>query len=359
MSPNTLKNKGKKRRLKKAGLPPGSLVYVGERESSVRVTAYNYNETELQEKELKSIDECREYSSGDKTTWLNIDGVNDVALIQKIGDIFSLHPLVLEDIAHTTQRPKVDEYDDYIYVVLKMLDFDDKKNEVFSEQISLILTRNCVISFQEYPQDFFDPIRDRIRASKGRLRKLGPDYLLYTLIDAIVDHYFVVLEKIGEKLAEVEDQVIENPTPEIAHLLHGLKQETIMIRKSVWPLREAAGALERMESHLVKEATQVFFRDVYDHSVQVIDSVESYRDILSSLLEIYLATVSNKMNEIIKVLTIISTIFIPLTFVAGVYGMNFKYMPELEWQWGYALSLILMGIMAFTMLIFFRIKKWI
>ena len=350
----------KKYKAKRVGLPPGSIIYTGEkRDLNVHISVFDYNEHRLEEKTLKSIEECLAYRDKDTVSWVNLDGVHDTQQIEKLGAHYNIHPLVLEDIVHTTQRPKVDEHDNYLFIVLKMLEFDSTRNEVTSEQISLILGPSYVISFQENQGDVFDPIRERIRTARGRIRKVGPDYLAYALIDAIVDHYFVVLEKIGERIEELEEVVLKDPSVEYAQAIHALKRETILLRKAVWPLREVISYLDRIETNLINPNTRVFLKDVYDHTIQVIDSVESYRDIISGMLEIYLASVSNRMNEVMKVLTIISTIFIPLTFVVGVYGMNFEFMPELKMKWAYPTVMLGMLLIVAGMLFFFRKRKWI
>jgi len=293
-------------------------------------------------------------------TWVNIDGLHDIEIMEKIGKHFGLHPLVLEDILNTEQRPKIEDFDDYIFVVLKMLYYDENEGEIRAEQISIILGSNFVLSFQERVGDIFNPLRDRIRNAKGRVRKMGPDYLAYSLLDAIVDNYFVVLEKLGEQIEGMEEELVTNPTPETLQRIHNLKREMIFLRKSVWPLREVVSRLERGESPLIKEATGIYLRDVYDHTIQVIDTIETYRDMLSGMLDIYLSSISNRMNQVMKVLTIIATIFIPLTFVAGIYGMNFEYMPELKWHWFYpkAFWLVMLGVAA-LMLVYFRRKRWL
>jgi magnesium transporter len=282
-----------------------------------------------------------------------------VGIIEKVGAHFGIHPLVLEDILHTGQRPKVEDLGDYIFIVLKMLYHDDQEDEMLGEQVSLLLGQNCVISFQEREGDIFNPIRERIRNSKGRIRRAGADYLAYALVDAIVDHYFVILEKMGEKIESLEEELVTNPTPETLQIIHKLKRNLIFLRKSVWPLREVINALERGESPLITEPTGIYLRDVYDHSIQVIDTIETFRDMVSGMLDIYLSSLSNRMNEVMKVLTIIATIFIPLTFIAGIYGMNFKFMPELEWHWGYPTALIVMLLIVGSMFIYFRRKKWL
>jgi magnesium transporter len=264
----------------------------------------------------------------------------------------------LEDILNTDQRPKIEDFDDYIYIVLRLINYNQDR-EVTSEQISLILGRNFVISLQESDGEVFAPILERLRTSKGRIRKSGADYLVYTLMDLIVDNYFVVLEKFGEALEYLEEEVVTKPSTQTLQDIHRFKYDMIMLRKSVWPLREVIGRLERRESDLIQEATGIYFKDVYDHTIVAIDNIETYRDILSGMLDIYLSSISNRLNEIMKVLTIIATIFMPLTFLAGVYGMNFKHMPELEWTWGYPASLGLMLVISLSMLIYFRKKKWL
>jgi len=348
------------RRSRKAGLPPGSLVHVGEKKSErTKITIMDYDGKAFQEKEAKSVEDCFSFKETATVTWINIDGVHDSELVGKLGSHFGVHPLILEDIMTTAQRPKMEDLGDYIYVVLRMLTCEKDKDGVFSEQVSLILGPNFVISFQESAGgDVFDPVRDRIRTGKGRLRTLGPDYLAYALIDAIVDNYFLVLEKIGERVEVLEEDLVTNPDQETLHEMHVLKREMIYVRRSVWPLREVISGLERAESELIRQSTGIFLRDVYDHTIQVIDTVETYRDMLSGMLDIYLSSVSNRMNQVMKVLTIIATIFIPLTFLAGVYGMNFKFMPELEWRWGYFVIVGIMLAIGITMLIIFRRKKW-
>jgi len=279
-------------------------------------------------------------------------------MMEKIANHFGIHSLVMEDILNTGQRPKMDDMDDYVYVVLKMLNYNEEDDEIDAEQISIILGQNFVISFQEKERDVFEPIRERIRKNKGRIRKKGADYLAYTLLDSVVDIYFTILEKIGERIEFLEEELVENPSTQTLQEIHGLKREMIFLRKSIWPLREVISGLERGESSLIKETTVIYLRDVYDHTIQVIDTVETFRDMLSGILDVYLSSISNKMNEVMKVLTIIATIFIPLTFLAGVYGMNFRYMPELEWRWGYFTALFLMAVIGIGMVIYVRKKKW-
>jgi magnesium transporter len=349
-----------KRASNKAGLPPGTLVHIGEkRTEKVKTTVIDYDETHFQEKEVETIEECFPFKDTPTVTWINIDGIHELEIIEKIGSHFNIHPLVLEDIVNTGQRPKLEDYDDYIFFIVKMIYYDGENAEITSEQVSLILGSNFVISLQERERDVFNPIRERLRKAKGRIRKMKTDFLAYTLIDTIVDHYFIVLEKLGEDIEGLEEELVSNPTPETLQTIHTLKRELIFLRRSVWPLREAVISLERGESALIHESTGIYLRDVYDHTIQVIDTIETFRDMVSGMLDVYLSSISSRMNEVMKVLTIIATIFIPLTFVAGVYGMNFKYIPELEWHWGYAAALILMGIIALVMVWYFRRKRWL
>jgi magnesium transporter len=266
---------------------------------------------------------------------------------------------MLEDILNTDQRPKMEDFGSYIYIVLKMFYPAEPGTEFNTEQVSLILGPNYLISFQESEEDVFEAIRERIRNGKGRLRKLGADYLAHAVLDTIVDHYFVVLEKLGEREEDLEEVLTKNPTTRTLQAIHQLKREMIFLRKSVWPLREVISGLERAESPLIQASTGIYLRDIYDHTIQVIDNVETFRDMLSGMIDIYLSSISNRMNEIMKVLTIIATIFIPLTFIVGLYGMNFKYMPELEWPWGYPAVLLLMAAVSGFMLLYFKRKKWL
>jgi magnesium transporter len=344
----------------KIGLPPGTLVHIGERKvEKTRITILDYDAGQFQEEEVETAEECFPFKDKPTVTWINIDGIHEVEVIEKIGRHFNIHPLILEDILHTGQRPKMEDFEDYIFVVVKMLYYDDEAHEITSEQVSLILGSNFVISLQEREGDVFDPVRERIRKAKGRIRRLKADYLAYALIDTIVDHYFVVLEKIGERIEDMEEELITNPKPETLQNIHNLKRELIFLRKSVWPLREVISGLERGDSSLIDESTGIYFRDVYDHTISVADTVETFRDMVSGMLDTYLSSVSNKMNEVMKVLTIIATIFIPLTFVAGIYGMNFEFMPELKWHWGYFAALAVMVVVAIVMVIYFRRKTWL
>jgi magnesium transporter len=348
-----------KKKSKKVGLPPGTIVHIGnKRMEKVKINIIDYNEEHFQEKEVKSAGECFPYKDKSTITWINIDGVHEIKVIEEIGKLFNLHSLILEDIVDTDQRPKIKDFRDYIFIILKMLYCDKKSNEMKVEQVSLILGKNYVISFQEREGDVFDFIRDRIRNNIGRIRKLGADYLVYSLMDAIVDNYFTIIEKLDEEIENLEDKVISQPNPANVQAIHELKRDLIFLRKSVLPLREVISILERGESPLVLESTNLYLRDVYGHTIQVMDTVESLRDIISGILDIYLSSINTRMNEIMKVLTIIATIFIPLTFITGIYGMNFQYMPEIKWFWGYPLILSVMLIIGIVMVIFFKRKKW-
>ncbi len=355
-----VKKRTTKKRSSKAGLPPGTLVYVGEKKvETVRITFIDYDEQSFEEKQVTKIEECLKLKDTPTVSWINIDGLHDIELLEKLGKGFELHPLVLEDILSTGQRPKFEDYEKYIFIVLKMLSFSEENQSIEVEQVSLILGPNYVISFQERIGDVFENIRDRIRNAKGRIRKMGPDYLAYALLDAVVDNYFAILEKLGEKIESMEEEVIGDPTEKTVQQIHSLKRQMISLRKSIWPLRELIGGIQKSESSLIKETTDVYLRDVYDHTIQIIDTIESFRDMVSGLLDIYLSSLSNKMNAVMKVLTIIATLFIPLTFVAGIYGMNFEYMPELKVRWAYGAVWLVMITIAVIMLFYFRRKKWI
>ncbi|MCW3071863.1 MAG: magnesium transport protein CorA [Bacteroidetes bacterium] len=347
---NELKNK--------LGAPPGTIVYYGEeRTDKVRISLIEYNEGEFIEKDFYDLSQCLDLVNPNMVKWINVDGIHDVALIEKIGKHFNIHPLTLEDIVNTNQRPKFEDYDNYVVAIMKMIYYD---TELRSEQLSVVLMEGMVISFQEvYGGDAFDLIRTRIRQGKGRIRKMAADYLAYALIDAVVDCYFTILEKIGDKIEVLEEELISDPTKETMQQLHHMKREMIFVRKAVWPMRELINNLERSETELIRPSTDVYLRDVHDHTVRVIDTVETYRDLLSGMMDIYLSSVSNRMNEVMKVLTIITTIFVPVTFIAGIYGMNFDYMPELHSKWGYPLTWAVMIAIIVSLLVYFRKKKWL
>lgn len=345
---------------KTAGSSPGTLVHVGEKRAhEVRLSVLHYDAETLLEKPLDRVEAALPLLKSTATTWLNVDGIHDIPIMQHIGQHFGIHPLTLEDALNTTQRPKVEAFDDYLYIVMKMLHVDARDDRIYAEQISLILAKNVLISFQEVEGDVFAPVRERIRKGKGHIRTRGCDYLAYALIDAIVDNYFVILEKLGERLEALEATIDKRSDEGILDAIHDTRQDLIYLRKQVWPLREIFAHLLKDHTLFISEVTSPFMRDIYDHTIQTIDTIESYRDILSGLQDLYLSIISNRMNEVMKVLTIISTIFIPVSFITGVYGMNFTHMPELSWRWGYPLVWLVILVVIFGMLAFFRHRKWI
>lgn len=344
----------------KAGTSPGTLVHTGEQKvDRVGVSVIAYDESRIEERRELPLEEALECCDGPRTTWLNVDGIHDTDIIARIGDHFNIHPLTQEDILHPVQRPKMENFEHYLYIVLPMLRYLPENGRVVSEQVSLILTPRVLISFQESAGDVFTPVRDRLHKNRVSIRSAGCDYLAYALVDAIVDQYFVILEQVGAVIDVLEEETIDDPQPAILHRTHELKREVIALRNQIWPLREVIASLSRQETALIDRGTTIFFRDVHDHTIQIIDTIESYRDLLSSLLDLYLSTISNRMGEVIKTLTIIATIFIPLTFIAGVYGMNFRYMPELEWRWGYGFALGIMAAVVAALIVYFKKKNWI
>ncbi|MEW6356560.1 MAG: magnesium/cobalt transporter CorA [Planctomycetota bacterium] len=349
-----------RRSTSKVGLPPGTLVHVGEKKTAtVIITVMDYDETACREIEVGSVEECLKYKDAATVTWINVDGIHRVDLIEDFEKHFGLHPLLLEDVVNTNQRPKVEDYEDHLFIVVKMLYFREDGTQIYSEQVSLVLGKGYVISFQEVPGDVFEMIRERIRTGKGRIRKMGPDYLAYSLIDAIVDNYFAILETFGERIEAIQEELIERAGTETLQAIHEVKRDMVVLRKSIWPMRDVVSGLERSESGLVDPRTHVYLRDAYDHTLRVVDTVETYRDMLAGMIDVYLSSLSNRMNEIMKVLTIIATIFIPLTFIAGIYGMNFNYMPELKWRAGYFIVLGVMAALGLGMIYAFRRKKWL
>lgn len=352
-------NQTKTRNSAKAGLPPGSMVYVGKkRKGEVVISAYNFNEQLLEVKEAISASEAATFQNTDSVTWINVDGIHNPGLIDELCESFGIHPLTREDIVNTSLRPKMEEYPEYIYVIMKMLYHDDK-GRIVIEQVSFILGKDYVITFQEQVEDVFQPVRERIMMEGSRIRKRKSDYLLYALMDVILGNYFVVLEDTEEKIELLEDEVNEGGEKEVLMEIQNMKKELIYLRRSVFPLRDLISQLLRTETRLILSKTQVYYRDLFDHIFQVAEIVETQRDLLSGLHDLYLTEVSNKMNEIMKVLTIISTIFIPITFIAGIYGMNFDHMPELHYKEGYYLVWGLMGVISLGMVAFFRRKKWL
>ena len=349
-----------KRTSHKKGLQPGSLIYIGEqKEDKVRIRVIDYDKDNLKEYEFETIEECFPFKDKSSISWINIDGLHDIEVLRKLGAEFGIHNLVLEDILNTDLRPAIDDYGDYIYITLKMLYYDETRNVIMEEQVSLVLFENLVISFQERVGDTFEPVRNRIRGGKGRIRTVGADYLAYALIDAVVDNYFFVLEKLGECIEGLEDELMNDTSDTTLRNIHSLKREMVLLRKFMWPVRELINEFDRMESPLIDKATLLYVRDLYGHAVQLIDTLEAYRDMVSGMLDTYLSISGNKMNEVMKTLTIMASIFIPLTFIAGLYGMNFENMPELHKQWGYPAVLVIMTVVALCLICYFKKKKWL
>jgi len=321
------------------------------------VWVIKYNKSQFQEKKMHTLEEC--LPSKDKSNiWITIHSYKRESM-EKIGKYFNLHPLVVRDIVNKKQRPKIEDFGDYIFMVLKVPHYDSKKAIIQMEQISIVLGKNCLVLFQESEEDIFSDIRERLKNAKSRIRGLGVDYLAYVLIDTIIDNYFLVMEKIEKRVEEIEEGLIINPTSKTLRAIHYIKRELIFLHRSVWPLREVIGGLEKGGSPLIERNTEVYFRDAYEHTIQVIETIETFREMTTAMLDIYLSGVSNKLNEIMKLLTIIGTIFIPLTFITGIYGMNFRYMPEIYWRWGYPAILLVMLITGISMLIYFKRKKWL
>jgi magnesium transporter len=351
----------------KIGLQPGAVVYIGDPPKepvSIDIGVIDYDKTEFRQFKTMSVEECFPYRDSQTVTWINVNGIHDVNVVEKLGSHFGIHALVLEDIANTGHRPKFEEGDKYVFLVVKMLSLNNE-GQIKSEQVSIVFGSNYVISFQERKGDVFDPLRDRLKKTVPRIKFMGADYLAYAMVDAIVDHYFCILEDLGERIQNMEDELAENPRKEDLSAIHELKRELVYMRRAVWPLREVIGGLDRLESELIHDYTELYIRDLYEHTVQVIDTVETFRDMVAGLLDIYLSSMSNKMNEVMKVLTIIATLFIPLGFLAGVYGMNFNTesspfnMPELGFKYGYPLFWLLVLLIAGGLIIFFRRKNWL
>ena len=345
---------------RKTGLAPGTVVYVGKKATKdLFIDVFDYNKDYLDENKLQNIEEAFTYENKETITWINVNGLNHVKEIEKLGKDFELHPLILEDITNTQQRPKLEEHEEYIFVVLKMLYFDKDQNLKF-ENISFIQGSNYLLSFQEADGDVFDAVRDRLRNSKGRVRGNGADYLLYALMDAIVDNYFNLMETMGEKIEELEENLFsEKPNKDLIHEIHGLKREILKIRRAVYPLREVVNQIDKVDPTLITEKTQLYIRDLYDHVIQVSESIDIQRELIWSLMDMHMTTISNRMNEVMKVLTIMATIFIPLTFIAGIYGMNFENIPELKFKYGYFVLWGVMVVIFLAMLYYFKRKEWL
>ena len=341
--------------IKKSGLPPGSLLYTGKKDIDTKITFIEYNSTDFN---IKTIDKCPEFQNKDTIWWIKINGFSNIETLKKISRCFNLHPLVLEDILNTNQRPKIEDYKDYLYVVLKLID-EQSDDKIITKQISLILQKNILISFQDDDDKIFNTIIKRLKSEESPLRLKGPDYLLYSLIDTIIDSYFLDLEGLEDRIEIIEEELIENPNPDVLKKIHEIKMDIITLRKSIWPVREMLGNFESYNYSLIDKSTDYYIRDVYDHSILIFDTLETFRDRMSEMLDIYLSSTSNRLNEIVRVLTIISTIFVPLTFIVGLYGMNFEFMPEIHHPYAYPFVILTMVFIAVSMLIYFRRKKWI
>ncbi|AXT62039.1 magnesium and cobalt transport protein CorA [Aquimarina sp. AD10] len=342
------------------GKAPGTVVYIGEKEHlPTKIEIQDYTKEVYHVSETDRVEDIFTFKGNDRTTWINVNGLSHTNEITQIGEHYGLHPLLLEDIVNTDQRPKIDEYDTYLFLVLKMMYFN-KNHEFIVEHISIVLGKDYVITFQESDEDIFDPVRARITNPKSRIRGSGADYLAYSLLDAIFDNYFVVIDNLGDKVELLEEQLFnEKAGDTITQDIQSLKREILRIRRSILPLREVIGRVVKSETGLIQEKNTDYYRDLYDHIIHIHENIDVYREMIWGLMDMYMTTISNKMNGIMKVLTIISTIFIPLTFIVGVYGMNFENMPELKWKYSY---LVLWGIMIMlfvSLLIFFRKKKWL
>lgn len=342
------------------GQVPGEPVFIGTRRvDDVAIQVIDYTKESLTEFELEDINEGVPFKESDTVTWINIDGLHDSEIMHTIGRAFGLHALTLEDIVNTGQRAKIEEFDEYLFLVVKMMSYDKENDLISSEQLSLVLGPSFLLTFQEGPGDIFDPVRDRIRKSKGRIRGVGIDYLAYTLLDTIVDNYLLIVERIGTQIEAVEGDILENPDHKVLSRINSFKREINYLSKSIRPVREAMLHLSRLDNDLVKDSTRPFLKDLLDLATQTIEIIDTYREVLSDYLNVYNTGIANRLNEIMKVLTIFSAIFIPLTFIAGIYGMNFQYMPELACRYGYPLVLLVMLLVVVTMLGFFKRRKWL
>lgn len=347
---------------KKTGLPPGALVYVGaEQQVKTFITVMDYDGEDLEEHLVEEAKDCYPFKHSRTISWINVDGLQNVDIISQMGQHFGIDTLLLEDVLNTEQRPKVEVFEDCVFFTLKMLSYEKKTRKIDSEQVSFVLGRSYVISFQERHGDVFEPVRNRLRNKWGSIRHQGSDYLVYSLIDVVVDNYFITLEALGQEIEEAENSVFSDSkaNKDLMKVIQHNKRQIQMLQRSIYPLREAIGKIQRNESNLIHDENLKYFNDVRDHTIQAIESIDSYHDLNMGVQEIYLSSLSHKMNQVIQVLTIISTMFIPLTFIVGVYGMNFHYMPELQWRYGYWLVWGIMGCVVISLLFFFRKKGWI
>lgn len=349
-----------KSRSAKKGLPPGTPVHIGETRQAAPFISTIISAPDEFRETTTGIDGLPVVPAPPAICWINIEGIHHLDTLSKLSERFAIHPLVQEDILNTDQRPKLEDYDNYLYVVVKMLSPSSKPGDVIVEQVSLVVGERFLLSFQEgLKGDAFEALRDRLRLNRGHIRSMGTDYLAYCLLDSVVDGYFLLLENIADRISDLEDALVQRPSRQLLHSIHHIRREVAFIRRAVWPLRDMIGSLQRHESPLITSQTLIYLRDLHDHAIQVIETVELFRETLSGMLEIYLSGVSHRTNEVMRVLTVIATIFMPLTFIAGVYGMNFRYMPELEWHWGYFAVLGFMAGIAIFMLALFRKKRWL
>lgn len=345
----------------KSGLPPGSLIHIGKvHASECRISVTQYDAMSLHQQRLDSLAEMQPLKNLQLRTWINIDGLSDIEVIENIGREFNIHPLVLEDIVSTHQRPKLEEYQDYLYLVIKAINIDDSKSFTLQyEQISILLLENYVITFKEKADDIFRPVQHRLQNRKGRLRNGGHDYLTYALLDTIVDEYFVVEDRLDDIIDPLEESLLNSPHPDTLQAIQQLRSELITMKRAIAPLRDLLNQIQHADTALLEEKTLRYFGDIQDHVLRVTDSLESYRERIAAMQDLYLSSLSNKMNETMKILTIFASIFIPLTFIAGIYGMNFEYMPELKWRWAYPSLWILFIVIIIVLLIYFKRKKWL
>lgn len=345
----------------KAGLAPGAIIHVGDvHQVDTKISVINYNIDGIEEPKVDSLEQLLDYKNSDQVTWVIVEGLSNPELVGKIGELFDIHPLVIEDILTTHQRPKFEEYDHYMYIVLKSLTSHGEQFTVKDEQISILLLDNFVFTFKEKSDELFLPVLQRIKTSKGHFRSMGADYLTYAILDVIVDNLFILIDSLDERTLTLEDSLMtDEPTRLTLILIQKLKRELIHIRRFVSPLRELMAGMLRSDSELIHEKTHIYLRDVSDHAIRITESIESYQNILAGLLDIYISSISNKMNEVMKVLTVFASIFIPLTFIAGIYGMNFTDMPELHWKWGYPAIWGVFITITVALLIYFKKKKWL
>ncbi len=347
-------------RSKKAGLPPGSLVHVGKRKvGRAKIRVISYSQRQYRETEVGSVEECISLKHPPGVSWINVSGIHNVGMVEALGKHLGLHPLVMEDIVNSEQRPKLEDFADYVFMVLRVPYVDEESGRLKSEQVSIICGSELVVTFLERDTGVFSPIVERLKTEGSRVRNLGADYLAYTLVDVIVDNYFIVMESLEKDMEDLEEKLVTKPDPDVLHSIHTLKRDIISLGRSVWPLREVINSLRKGESSIINKGTEIYLGDVYDHTIRIIEGIETFREMITDMMDVYLSSVSNKMNEIMMVLTIIGTIFIPLTFITGIYGMNFEYMPELKWHLGYPMVLILMLGIGIVMLTYFRKKGWL